>query len=181
MNDNRSDYDLLVETINKCIKKITIQEIAGQKLVILGSNMTQNLQRMLELCKKHCNDFTYVYVGQKRQIENLDEHLRSRLELVLWNSKYDLTVIDELEEKGLLNSCSGVIFLGTSEQNLRDKNILEIQAMLSKRIGSCCYMYNYNLEEVYEYENIDLYLAGITAYHSMNHFFELLNLSEENL
>ena len=173
-----SDYNLLIETIDRCLGKVSIQEIASQKLMILGSNITHVLIYMLKACKDYCNDFSYVYIGREEQIESLDEELREGLEFIQWDSQYNHEMVEYLIKSGVASSCEGMIFLGAAHHDLRNINIIEIQAMLNKRLGTHCYVYNFSLDEVYEFRNIDLYLAGINAFIKMNDFMEMLQIAK---
>lgn len=183
MCERQRDYDFLLKTMDNCIKKIPIQEIAFQKLIILGSNLPSKLAYMLERCKSYNSDFSCFYIGQERQLENINDSLRKHISFISWNAPYGKEMAEYLEERQVLNQCDGMIFLGASHKNLRDTNILTLQALLTGRFGINSYIYNYNFEEVYEYKDIELYLAGIEAYLKMNNFFEKLHaskLGEEN-
>lgn len=171
---NESDYDFLLNTVDECIRKVAIQDIISHKLLIFGSNMTQKLACFLENCRRYSDEFSYVYVGQEKQLEKIEDSLGKKVELIPWNAQYDKTMIEILNDRKIFDSCSGSLFVGSAQRNLRDINIIEIQALLYRNFDWKCYMYNYNSEELYEYKDIECYLAGIKAFLKMNDFFMTL-------
>lgn len=170
---NTDSYDELIKQIKECVVPIELKSISEKRFIILGSNMTDKLEKLIRRLVLYNKDFSCIYVGKKSQIENMSKDLLGRISILEWNKSYGLELVKYIYSNVALK-LNGMMFLGALDINLRDLNIMEMGNGLKEYYGKEFSVYGYiGEEEFYEYQKINKYLLGLKIYKDMNTFFSL--------
>lgn len=174
MREHTDSYDIFLNEIKSCLELKNIEEVAFEKILILGSNMLDKFEDLVRKFVDINHSFDFVYVGNQAQIDSISSELKGRMNTVVWNGAYDMDMVKHIcAIDGL--KCAGMIFLGSMALNLRDINIMEVGVGLKKYYGEKfgIYIFDYGNVEIYKYKSLEKYILGLKIYSDMNKFFEM--------
>lgn len=161
-------YNFLQEEVENTVKLREIKDLPGGRWLILGANQLNKLNKLLTRISDAHQDFECIHVANTKQAEFINQN-RPKDSVISWKNRYSLEILNTTEIKDSLDSFSAFLFVSTNPINLRDLNIIEIAQVLSKA-GVGIYVFDYGMEEIYEYTNLPLFKKGLEVYVGINDF-----------
>ena len=164
-------YDFLQENVERTVNLTAIEDVKEDKFIVLGSNLLAKLEKLIGRIRNFHPNMECTFIGQEKHIEFAAEKW-PEWKRIQWTGSYSLGIVDELKNAGAVDNAEAFIFVSANPINLRDLNIIEI-ALELKKYGIKTYVYDYGMEDLYEYQDLNLLKKGLEVYVGINDFIEL--------
>ena len=165
-------YDSLCSTIDSCVSEVGIKEIANNhRMLIIASNAKVLFKEHIMQIKKSNPQIELIIVVQKEMYQYVSEYISDNDKLIEWSGKYNIELIDLLQDKIDLTGIDSFLFFSKHLFDLRDDNIMEIIISLLSIVKIPIYNIIFS-GEVYLFDEPAICYNGLKVYQAMESFTE---------
>ncbi len=166
-------YDGLCGMIGKCLAPVSYEVFQQRrKLLVIAISEEVRFQKSIQKIEECNPNIELIIVAQMELKKVLDGIYNDRYQVVGWNGKYTVELVDRVKSEADISGTDGFLYFTQHPVNLRDKNMINIAQRLQKEADIQVYsdVVGY---ELYEYHNLPLYSQGIKVYEEINHLISL--------
>lgn len=170
MNDNF--YNYLQEKVYESVEHISLNEFNKRNTLLLGSNVLSKFEPILNQLRTMYLDFSCVFLGHENHLAYVKQIWGEHYKTILWTGAYSKKIIEKLKEESMLGNLDSFLFLSADVINLRDLNLMELALELEK-FNIETFVYDYGLQELYRYKNVQIIKSGLQLYQQINEFIDM--------
>lgn len=157
--------DLLVEKISSYVEKEIDEKILAQscEVIVLCTGVFGKVGEIIDLFSRYNPEARLVIVGKRSFEGMIKERAVNPYILIDWEQRFNVNVIDRIEEAVSIKGVDSIIFASKAAIDLRDMNILQI-ILRFPQLKTFSYTAG---EELNYYYDVSKYYKSLICYNTL--------------